>query len=235
MPHNAAVDGPANSGRLLTLVVRLPGIDMNINERKRNTYISGRVRLGIYSIFLAICLALPIIEMKTGYHIGSSRSRTRYVHDPWSWDEVWTHLKQLPDDLFIYLGIFVFLIFVTELWIRFGKTQKDVDEDANDHLSDSPPKPFTRLWLAATFGYMVLLIVPFYGYSNWGWDFPNMPLAFAPILISLGLLAIYTGEVQLRGGTFYRSRNPIMYWLCVAMALSLGILMFLGGIGIIGQ
>ncbi len=62
-----------------------------------------------------------------------------------------------------------------------------------------------------------------------------MPLAFAPIFISLGLLAIYTGEVQLRRGTFYRSRNPIMYWLCVAMALSLGILMFLGGIGIIGQ
>ncbi len=115
MPHNAAVDGPANSGRPLTLVVRLPGIDMNINERKRNTYISGRVRLGIYSIFLAICLALPIIEMKTGYHIGSSRSRSRYGHDPRSWDEVWTHLKQLPDDLFIYLGIFVFLIVVPEL------------------------------------------------------------------------------------------------------------------------
>ena len=207
---------------------------MKINERKRNTYISGRVRLGIYSIFLAICLGLPIIELKTGYFF-SFRSRTRYVHDPWSWDEVWTHLKQLPDDLFIYLGIFVFLIVVTELWIRFGKTQEAVDEDANDHLSDSPPKPFTRPWLIATLGYVVLLIVLLYGYSHWGWGFPNVLLSFAPIFVSLGLLAIYTGEVHLRGGAFYRRRNPVMYWGFVAMALSLGIFMFLGGIGIIGQ
>ena len=62
---------------------------------------------------------------------------------------------------------------------------------------------------------------------------------FAPVFVSLGLLAIYTGEFQLGhggGGTFYfyRNRNPIKYWVCVATILSTGVVLFLAGIGIIG-
>jgi hypothetical protein len=38
----------------------------------------------------------------------------------------------------------------------------------------------------------------------------------------------------MRGGAFYRSKNPIGYWACVATILSIGIALFLAGIGVVG-
>ncbi len=62
------------------------------------------------------------------------------------------------------------------------------------------------------------------------------PFVFlAPIFVSLGLLAIYTDEFQIKNSTFYRSKNPILFGGCVTMMLFLGIGMFLYGIGVIGQ
>jgi hypothetical protein len=52
-------------------------------------------------------------------------------------------------------------------------------------------------------------------------------------VISLGLLAIYAGEFQLRGGVFYRSKNPLWYWACVATMLAVGIALLLIGLGVI--
>lgn len=117
--------------------------------------------------------------------------------------------------------------------------------DAESEMSDSPTKPFTGLWIIAISGYTAVLIIASIVYlsGDWDWEMPKnlLPLAFhpiffvAPILVSLGLLAIYTGEVRLQSSTFYRSRNPFVFWVCVAFALSLGICMFLAGIGVIGQ
>ena len=101
-------------------------------------------------------------------------------------------------------------------------------------------KPFTSRWIYATVGYTAMLVIPFYGYSNWGWAFPNAPLLLSPIFVSLGFLAIYTGEVVVswvhRGNSVYsRNSNSVMYWLWVTMPLSIGLFMFLAGIGVIGQ
>ena len=111
--------------------------------------------------------------------------------------------------------------------------------DLNGETNDSPQKRFTRSWVVATIVYFAGAVIALYVYSkgDWGWDMPLvfLPAVFlAPIFVSLGLLAIYTNEFQLRGGTFYRSKNPIWYWVCVAMMLFLGIGMFLYGIGVIG-
>lgn len=111
--------------------------------------------------------------------------------------------------------------------------------DAESEMSDSPTKPFTGSWIIATSGYTAVLIIASIVYSSGDWDWempPGLPLAaLAPIFVSLGGLAIYTGEVRLKGGTFYRNRNPFVFWVCVASVLSFGICMFLAGIGVIGQ
>jgi hypothetical protein len=107
-------------------------------------------------------------------------------------------------------------------------------------VSASPTKPFKRLWLIATFGYMVVLIALYvYAGSDWGWHMqlplPSPMAALAPVFVSFGLLAIYMGEAWVKGGPFYRSKDPIKYWAYVAMMLSLGIFMFLGSIGLFAQ
>lgn len=195
------------------------------------------MRLGIYSIIFALTLVPLIIEINTGIPIGEG-SAYRATHDPRNWGEVWTQLLE-PDRLPLYLAIFMVVIVAAELFFRFGKTQKDEDEDAGDHLGDSPAKPFTRLWIIATSGYTAVLIIASIVYSSgdWDWDMPpSLPLAaLAPIFVSFGGLAIYTGEVRLKGSTFYWSRNPFVFWVCVAFVLSFGIFMFLAGIGVIGQ
>jgi len=115
--------------------------------------------------------------------------------------------------------------------------------DAEDEADGSPPKRFTGPWRVATIIYFAGAVIGLYAYSksDWNWDMPLLsPLAvFSPVFISLGLLAIYTDEFQLGhggGGTFYfyRNRNPIKYWVCVATTLSAGALLFLAGIGVIG-
>ena len=107
----------------------------------------------------------------------------------------------------------------------------------------SPPKRFTGPWRIATIVYFAGAVIALYIYSkgDWRWDMPPaFPFAvFAPIFVSLGLLVLYTGEFQLGhggGGTFYfyRSRNPVKYWVCVATILVIGIVLFLVGIGVLG-
>ena len=110
-------------------------------------------------------------------------------------------------------------------------------ENGPDIHDDSPPKRFTGSWIVATIVYLAGAVVALYVYSkgDWGWNMPALPAALlAPIFVFLGLLAIYTNEVQLKGATLNRSKNPIGYWACVAMMLFLGIGMFLYGIGVIG-
>lgn len=207
---------------------------MKINERNRNRYGSGRLRLGIYSIIFALALVPVIIEIKTGIPIGKG-SASRAPRDSRSWGEVWTALLE-PDRLPMYLAIFLVVIVAAELYFRFGKTREDEDQDAREHLENTPAQPFTRLWLIATGGYTIGLMA-LYVYSGSEWA-RTMPLPVPPllaalslVLLSLGLLAIYTGEVWLRYGTLYRSRSPVIFWLSVSMAISLGIFMFLAGIG----
>ena len=212
---------------------------MKINERNRNRYGSGRLRLGIYSIIFALALVPPIIEIKTGIPIGRG-SAYRATHEPRNWGAVWTQLLE-PDGLPLYLAIFMVVIVAAELFFRIGKTQGDEDEDAGDHLGDSPAKPFTRLWLIATGVYTVMLIALYaYSGSDWAWRMPlpvvPAPLvALSPIVVSLALLAIYTGEVWIRYGKIYRSRSPVIFWMFVSMAISLGIFMFLAGIGVVAR
>jgi hypothetical protein len=220
------------------LNVRAHGIDVKINQRNRNRYGSGRVRLGIYSIIFALALVPFVIEVKTGIPIGKG-SAYRATHDSRNWGEVWTQLLE-SHRLPLYLALFMVVIVAAELFFRFGKTQKDEDEDAGDRLGDSAVKPFTRLWLIATGGYTVVLMALYvYSGSEWASGMPILvpaPLvALSPILVSLGLLAIYTGEVWLRYGKLYRSRSPVIFWMFVSLAILLGIFMFLAGIGVVAR
>ena len=209
------------------------------NERNRNRYGSGRLRLGIYSIIFALALVPHVIEIKTGIPIGKG-SAYRATQDPRNWGEVWTELLE-PHRLPLGLAIFMVVIVVAELFFRFGKTQGDEDEDAGDHLGDAPAKPFTKLWLITTGAYTVVLIALYvYSGSDWAGStaLPVLPaplVALSPIVVSLALLAIYTGEIWLRYGKLYRSRAPVIFWMFVSMAISLGILMFLAGIGVVAR
>lgn len=106
-------------------------------------------------------------------------------------------------------------------------------------VGHSPTKPFARLWGYVTFVYLAAVVITIYVYSraDWGWGVPPS-LAFAALalaFVSFGLLAIYAGEVSIRGGTFYRSRNPILYWFCVTMIFFIGIILFLPALIPIGH
>ena len=95
-------------------------------------------------------------------------------------------------------------------------------------------EPFERRWLIALVVYFVGALIALYVYSTGALDsvMPGLPLAvFAPIFVFLGLQAIYTGEVGgPLGAAVYRSKNPIRYWVLVAMLLFCGILLFLASL-----
>lgn len=210
---------------------------MEPGEHSRNPYGSTRLKLCVYAAIFALILVLPIVEMKTGIPLGRYRSIARY-HDPLSWGEV---LAQLPAMLLPYLAVAVPIIALIEWSIRRKLRGAPSILDDDDETDDFPPKRFTRPWRVATIVYAAAAVIALYVYSkgDWGWDMPlAFPFAvFAPIFVSLGVLAIYTGEFQLGGGRtfyFYRSRNPIKYWVCVATILSIGIVLFVTGMGIIG-
>ncbi len=100
----------------------------------------------------------------------------------------------------------------------------------------SRTKPFARLWSYVTLVYLVGVVITVLYSRDWGWDVP-LGLAFAALAIpfvSFGLLAIYTGEVWMRGA-FYRSMNPILYWFGVTMYFLFGIILFLSAIIPIGH
>jgi hypothetical protein len=206
---------------------------MQPDERNRSLHGGIRLRLCLYAIIFAVMLVIPVVEVKTGVPLGNNRTTDRY-HDPLSWQEV---LAQLPATLLPYLVIAVLVIALVEWSIRRKMRGARSIFDSESETSDSPPKRFTAPWRVATIVYFAGAVIALYVYSkgDWSWDLPLLfPLAaFAPIFVSLGLLAIYTGEFQLKGGTFYRSTNHTWYWACVVTMLSIGIVLFLAGIGII--
>jgi hypothetical protein len=207
---------------------------VKVNERNRNRYGSGRLRLWIYSIVFALGLVPIVIEVKTGIPIGRGRE-SRATHDSRSWDEVWTELLE-PEWLPLYASVIAVIVVLAELFFRFGKTQEDQDQDAGDGLADAPAKRFTRPWLLITGAYTVLLIALYVlAGSDWAGGMPlptlSAPLAaLSPIVLSLAGLAIYTGEIWIRYGKIYRRRSPLIFWMLVSIALLLGIAMFLAGI-----
>ena len=106
----------------------------------------------------------------------------------------------------------------------------------------SRPKRFTRPWRVGTIAYFAVAVIGLFAYSkgDWAWDMPLLfPLAvIAPVFVSFDLLAIYADEFRLGhggGGTFYfyRARNPVKYWICVATTLSAGVFVFL--VGVLGE
>jgi hypothetical protein len=207
---------------------------MESAERNRKARRDARLRLWLYAMIFALTLAHPIVEMKTGYPIGHYPSTAR-IRDPLPWEQVW---PQLPGTLALSVVITAPLFALIEWSVRRKEKGRSSILDSESEASDSPAKPLTRRWRIATIVYFAAMVLALYVYSrgNWGWDMPpRLPLAaFAPILISLGLLAVYAGEFQLRGGVFYRRRNPIWYWACVGTMLVVGLLLFLAGIGAIG-
>lgn len=103
-------------------------------------------------------------------------------------------------------------------------------------MRGSPYEPFERLWMYATFAYffVVMLIALYvYVYASGDRDWNMLPfflLAVTPVFISFGALAIYTGETWGKGGHFYRSQNPILYWISVVVTFFFGFCLFLAGI-----
>lgn len=211
---------------------------MKPNARNRSRYGTFRMRMAIYAFLIAF-VSIPVLwELKTGIPVGKGRAY-RPMQDERSWGEVWTELLQ-PERLPLYLALFVVLIVAMELWVRFGKTPEDADEDAADESSEARAKPLTRVWLVATIGYAAVVAAVYTAPgSDWAatWTFPlPAPLvALSPILVSLALLAMYTGKITLKQGTLYRSRSPVIYWMTVALIMALAVFLFLAGLGIIGN
>lgn len=99
----------------------------------------------------------------------------------------------------------------------------------------SRTKPFARLWGTVTFVYLVGVMITSGYWRDWGWAEP-LVLAFAALamaFVSFGLLAIYTGEVWIKGAV-YRSKNPHFYWVGVTMYLLSAIFLVLSTIIPIG-
>ncbi|HEV8659668.1 MAG TPA: hypothetical protein VGS96_13725 [Thermoanaerobaculia bacterium] len=210
---------------------------MERDERNQNPRERFRLRLFLYSIIFAAILIPPVVEMKTGIRLGARniyRTPDRF-HDPLSWEAVWA---QLPFTLLPYLVIAVTLITFIEWSIRRKMQGVRSILDSESETNESRPKRFTARWRIATIAYSAAIVIALYAYSkgDWSSDLPPLfPLvAFSPIFVSLGLLAIYTGEFRLKGGTFYRSKTPIKYWVCVATMLLIGTSLLLAGIGVMG-
>jgi hypothetical protein len=99
-------------------------------------------------------------------------------------------------------------------------------------------KPFGIMFAIAAVVYVVGLGIALYVYRSrdWDWDMNLFGLiGLAALIVSFGLLPLHTGEVQVRNSTFYRRKNPIMYWGSVAIILALGLAVFLLGVGVIGS
>ncbi|MBI4590833.1 MAG: hypothetical protein HY725_18575 [Candidatus Rokubacteria bacterium] len=114
----------------------------------------------------------------------------------------------------------------------------DNASDPDHAMSDSPTKRFKRLWLIVFVVYFVGALIALYVYSTGALDsvMPDFPLAvLAPVFVFLSLHAICTGEVGggEAGRVLCRSKNPIMYWVFVAMILFIGIGLLLVSIGLI--
>jgi hypothetical protein len=110
--------------------------------------------------------------------------------------------------------------------------------ESPDAQSDSGllTKPFGRMSATAVVIYAVGIAIALYVYRrrDWDWDMYLFGLVgLAAVVVSVGLLPIYTGEVQIRSSTFSRSAHPVIYWAYVAIAVSLGVAVFLLGIGLI--
>lgn len=219
--------GSINRHRGPPFTKTLDQVDMKTGERNRISFESTRSRLGLYAIGFALMLVPSIVEMKTGIPLGGN-----WPAAPLSWNELWA---QLSDTLLLYLAIAVPIFALIEWSIRRRMKGYSWVSESESETSDSPPKPFTGPWRIANFAYCGVLVIALYVYPYWFGDWGRLPfVAFAPIPISLGLFAVYTGEFWMRGGVFYRGKNPIWYWACIATLLSIGIALFLAGVGVIG-
>ena len=89
-----------------------------------------------------------------------------------------------------------------------------------------------RLWNYATVACGIGALIALYLSASQDWDWRFSAAALSLTCFSWGLLAIYTGEVSVKGGTFQRSRSPIVYWFSVAMIFSFGIVLGLGVLGV---
>ena len=118
---------------------------------------------------------------------------------------------------------------------RPAEPSRDNALNRESEMRSSPYKPFERLWMYATVGYGVAVLIAAYVYvyasGDREWNMlPFFLLAIAPVFISFGALAIYTGEIK----HCYRSENPIRYWTEVVAIFFFGSCLFLAGtIGLI--
>ncbi len=99
-----------------------------------------------------------------------------------------------------------------------------------------PSKPFEKLWRNLTLVCFAVVMLALFSKGWWGWSIPDrfVVSAFGLVIVSFGLLAIYTGVAWFRIPC-YRSKTSVAFWVLVSMYLLLGISFFLGGIGVIGQ
>ena len=119
-----------------------------------------------------------------------------------------------------------------------GPVRKKPAPPDMDPESEPPAKRFENVWRYANIIYVAALLLPaLYVYSTGDW--PAMPphraiaLAFAPFMVSLGLLEIYTGQARVEATVHTRTGTPGKYWLQVGVWLALGVVLFLIGLGVI--
>ena len=113
--------------------------------------------------------------------------------------------------------------------LGFGKGVPVLDraQAGGSETGERPAKQYVKLWDYAMLACFIGVAICFY----LEWLPPRLSLAaLALVVVSFGLRTIYAGELTFKGSTLYRSRSPIMYWVGVAMILSLGVAMFVGSV-----
>ena len=91
---------------------------------------------------------------------------------------------------------------------------------------------YSKAQRSVMFGYIAFGIVAILFLHRGGDRHTSSPLDLilgAPIPFGFGIFAIQNGWISARYSTIYRDKSPASYWFYVALALSIGIGMFLWG------
>jgi len=175
-------------------------------------YVSFRAKVILYPVLFVILVGASIL-----HEAADSGS--------WQWSEVWLNWRPNAP---IAIATAVFVLGLVEICIRYRKSwdEAEAEKEARIKLMNLPSKPLTWPWAIATFFYVVFTaIFPIVAVPGY--------LIMSPVFVSLGMLAIYTEEIQLRGASFYRQLNPFSYWLIVFSLFAFGVISILAGNGVI--
>ena len=126
----------------------------------------------------------------------------------------------------IGLGLMVLGI---SLFIRRDRPASRKASDPERRRRDSPARPLERVWHYGNIGYiagvfLAVVVVWMVGMDARRWRHLEQVIGIAVALpfVSLGLLGLYAGKMSDEGDRYTRAKNPVIYWMLIALSLSVG-------------